>query len=136
MLHFAYGANLCRVLMRTRCPAAAALCPAVLPDHRLIFCRFASFEPHPGSTVPGALWALSPECETALDQFEGLLGGHYRRATVQILREGMTRLIPAMAYQRVATDREPPPAAYLDLIRQGYEDFGLDVRALEAASIR
>jgi hypothetical protein len=76
MLHFAYGAKLCRALMRTRCPAAAALCPAELPDYRIVFCKFATIEPHRGSIVQGALWALSPECETALDQFEGLATGH------------------------------------------------------------
>ncbi|MBE7179424.1 MAG: hypothetical protein INR69_23675, partial [Mucilaginibacter polytrichastri] len=67
----------------------------------------------------------------ALDQFEGLLSGHYRRETVYVRRDGFARPIPAMAYVRTDTDRAPPPPAYLDLIRQGYEDFRLDTRMLE-----
>lgn len=68
-----------------------------------------------------------------LDQFEGVATEHYRREVVQILRVGMLGTVPAMAYRRIKTVREPPPPAYLDVIRQGYEDFGLDGRPLREA---
>jgi hypothetical protein len=43
----------------------------------------------------------------------------------------MPGLVSAMVYRRKNAACEPPPMAYLDVIRQGYDDFGLDTRLLQ-----
>lgn len=136
MLYFAYGANLCKIAMRMRCPAAADLCAAVLPDHRLVFRTYADVEPKAGATVQGALWALSFDCAAALDRFEGVANGHYRRDRVMVRRVGSPGVVEAMVYRHARLGYAPPPDTYLAVTRQGYADFGLNEADLVEAAAR
>jgi len=53
MLHFAYGSNMYRALMRKHAPAAAPIGVAKLPNHRFVITTdgYASVEPARGQTV-------------------------------------------------------------------------------------
>ena len=76
-LYFAYGSNINLDQMAVRCPAATVVGPVVLDNYELLFrgnrsgCGVATIEPLPGNQVHGLLWKLTPECEQALDFYEG-----------------------------------------------------------------
>ena len=71
-LHFAYGSNMSRALMRRRCPGATALGAARLDRFRYVITRdgYGSVVPHPGGAVHGVLWRLTPRDLAALNAYE------------------------------------------------------------------
>jgi len=103
--YFAYGANMDPTHLAKYCPGAIALGPAVLPGHRFeIAARgYGHAAPDPGHDVPGFLWELPPDEAEALDRYEGVPEGWYRRDQVTVRHDGM----PTQAMLYVATDTAP-----------------------------
>lgn len=126
LLYFAYGSNLHRSGMLSRCPAAVPLGRAALPGHALVFRSWADVEPHPGSSVAGGLWRVTPACLAALDGYEDVEAGLYRRVTLPVRPEGVTEDVKALVYRMTAIHTAPPEPGYLATIREGCRDFGLD----------
>src|SRR5882757_6279657 len=84
-LYFAYGANMERAAMRARCPGAKALGPARLTNWRYVIAGgYGSVVAAPGAQVFGVLWRLSPRDLAALNIFENLDSGLYRRALMTV----------------------------------------------------
>jgi gamma-glutamylcyclotransferase (GGCT)/AIG2-like uncharacterized protein YtfP len=84
-LYFAYGANMERAAMARRCGAAMPLGPAVLRGWRYVIADgYGSVAPVPGAHVCGVLWRLTPRDLAALNIFESLDSGLYRRATLTV----------------------------------------------------
>jgi len=84
-LYFAYGANMERDAMRVRCPGAAALGTATLRGWRYVIAQgYGSVAPAAGSSVHGVLWRLTPRDYAALNIFESLDSGLYRRTTLTV----------------------------------------------------
>jgi gamma-glutamylcyclotransferase (GGCT)/AIG2-like uncharacterized protein YtfP len=110
--YFAYGANIITADMAQRCPAAREIGAAVLQGWRFIVARggYSTIVPDPAARVVGVLWSLTPACERALDQFEDIDGGLFRRDTIEI--DGK----PTLVY--LATDRTPgrAVAGYLEAV--------------------
>jgi hypothetical protein len=123
-LYWAYGANLNQRSMAQRCPRAVPVGAYLRRDLELRFAGVATVAP--GSGCPGGLWLITPECEQHLDWFEGY-PFHYRKEYFDINGQ------PVMYY--VINDAEPgvPTQSYVDMIRQGYRDFGLDQDYLDQA---
>ncbi len=134
MFYFAYGSNLWKSGMLERCPAAVPLGRAVLPAHRLVFRPWADVEARPGMEVAGGLWRVTPACGAALDLYEDVTGGLYRRVLASVWREGAAEPVQALLYRMDAATREPPDPAYLATVLQGCREFGLDDRAVLAAA--
>jgi len=122
-LYFAYGANLNIDSMRHRCPGAVAIQPWYLEDHRLAFSGVATVQPAPGQRVPGALWAITDECERSLDRFEAY-PSLYRKQQVEMAGQ------PVMFYVMNQVSPAEPAVDYLMTIAEGYGDFGLDLQDL------
>lgn len=116
MLHFAYGANMDRAVMRKYAPAAEPLGVAVLHNHRFVITAdgYASVVPARASRVHGVLWRLTSRDRVMLDAWESLARGHYRAATLAVLQTGSRRA--ALVY--VARPRPPgwPRAGYMELV--------------------
>lgn len=130
MLYFAYGSNMDPERMRERCPGARALGAARLPDHRLIFTResllgggVASVEPSPGDETWGALWDITALDEQALDEYEGVDRGAYRKAVAGVEIEG--RRETAMIYVAATRRARRPSRRYLDGLVRGARTHGL-----------
>ncbi len=136
MHYFAYGSNLSVAAMKARCPAAVPISKATLPDHRLVFRTWADVEPCPGYSVPGVLWTITSACETALDLYEDVAGGLYRRLTVSVRRDGVAGPVQALMYRMDRAGYEPPDRDTLSLIEAGYADFGMDPRWIAEAEDR
>jgi gamma-glutamylcyclotransferase (GGCT)/AIG2-like uncharacterized protein YtfP len=129
MLYFAYGANLNRIAMKRRCPAARPMGAALLRGYRLCFRSYAAIAPDPHASVPGALWELSAACVRALDAFEG---DAYTQAQLAVEHDGQT--VSAMVYvAREAQPIAPPSLEYYREVAQGYRDWKLDETVLRRA---
>jgi cation transport regulator ChaC len=81
MLHFAYGSNMSCAEMARRCPGAVAIGPAQLDGWRYTITRdgYASIVAAPGHKLHGVLWRLTPRDLAALNSYESLDSGLYRR---------------------------------------------------------
>jgi len=124
MLHFAYGSNMHRAVMRKHAPAAEAAGVATLESYRFVITAdgYASVEPSPRKTVYGMLWRLTPRDRVTLDAWENVAGGLYRAETLLAHRSGQQ--MPALVY--IARDCPAGQA------RPGYMEAVIEAaRALE-----
>ena len=119
MLYFAYGSNLNVGQMAKRCPAAKPLGQMLLPDWKLVFRGVADCVREPGAKCYGGLWRITDECQRALDVYEGVQSGLYRKEYWRGLKELV------LIYCMNSTGIFPPSEDYLRAIEQGYHDFNL-----------
>ncbi len=137
-LYFAYGSNLSLAQMRERCPWSTPVAPFVLEHQRLEFVGertrrwgrggVATVIPQAGGCVHGALYHLSADDEARLDGFEGVSRGQYRKDVTLLRYENEPVLLYIAA--GTALQANPPNAKYLDVLRQGYNDWNLPLDAL------
>ena len=116
MLHFAYGANMDRAVMRKYAPGAEPLGAAALRDHRFIITAdgYASVAAAHASTVHGVLWRLTPRDRVLLDTWESVACGHYR-AVMLVVLYGNTRR-PALVYVARPRPVGRARAGYMELV--------------------
>src|SRR5258706_5321324 len=126
VVHFAYGSNMSRTLMCAHCAAAAARGTAQLPRWRFLITRdgYASIVPAVGETVHGVLWQVSPRDLAAINVYEGLSVGLYRRRTLPVLN-GFGRRVTALSYIARANGEGRPRPGYLDLVVAAARDWQL-----------
>jgi len=94
MLHFAYGSNMSRLIMREHAPQAQPLGVAALADYRFIITTdgYASVEAKRANTVFGVLWRLTPRDRAMLDAWENVAGGLYHAEVLPIRHGGSRRM--------------------------------------------
>ncbi|MBN9052074.1 MAG: gamma-glutamylcyclotransferase [Rhizobiales bacterium] len=115
-LCFAYGANMDRADMRRRCPDATPLGPARLDGWRFVMTRdgYASIIRQGGGVVHGVLWQVPPRALAALDAFEGVSFGLYRRTTLTVRRGARSRR--ALVYVGRRSPAGRPVRGYLEQV--------------------
>jgi|SRR5215475_4022005 len=115
MLHFAYGSNMDRASMLCRCPAASAVGPARLNHWRYFVMRdgYASIMPARGAVVHGVVWRLTPRDLAAVNAYESVDSGLYRRRILSVRCDGAN--VRALTY--VGRERRPGQA------KPGYQDL-------------
>ena len=125
--YFAYGANMAYSSMKSRCPLAEPVGKMTLRGWRLDFGGHATIVRDPHAVCDGMLWKITQHCEDNLDVFEGY-PTYYEK--VYLEQDGC----PFMAYEMVDIDRDSGPCqSYIDCLREGYDDWGLDHRLLDQA---
>jgi hypothetical protein len=126
-LMFAYGSNLNLAQMHRRCPNAKPLGRFKLPDWRLVFRGVADCIPEEGSFCYGGAWVITDRCEEALDIYEGVDSGMYRKEYIRLKphKYGSEMLVYCMNSTGIA----PPSQYYFDSIKDGYRDFGMPKEA-------
>lgn len=131
-IYFAYGSNMNKRQMRVRCPNAKPIGAFYLDDAQLVFRGVADIVPKPGARAFGAIWKLTPACEAALDRYEGIEHGMYRKVYVDLAKpiQGEHEM---MFYVMNSHGIMPPSEGYLDGIREGYRDFGIKQKPLNDA---
>lgn len=84
--YFAYGSNLCAAQMARRCPQAREGELVILPGWRFIINQrgVATLVPDAAQQVWGLVWHLTSACEEALDRYEGVAGGFYRKDEIEV----------------------------------------------------
>lgn len=115
-LHFAYGANMSRAVMRKYAPGAQALGVAELAGYRFVITAdgYASVEPARRATVHGVLWQITPRDRVMLDAWENVSLGLYR-ATALTVRHA-NRLTPALVYFARPAGQGRPRPGYIELV--------------------
>jgi hypothetical protein len=133
MLHFAYGSNMSRALMRARCPDAEALGVATLAGWRFVVNPdgFGSIAPQPGTIVHGVLWRLSARDVAAVNAYESVDSGLYLRRHL-VVRCGAQPATALVYIARRQGEGQPRPG-YIDVVVEAARDWDLPddyVRAL------
>ncbi|MGD9921933.1 MAG: gamma-glutamylcyclotransferase [Pseudorhodoplanes sp.] len=125
MLYFAYGSNMSRGPMRQRCPTASETGLAVLLDHRFAIMAngYATVVPEAGADVHGILWRIGPRDLAALDAYENVAGGLYRKAMLP-LRKGTT-IVQALVYLGNDKREGRPRPGYMALVIEAARGCGL-----------
>jgi hypothetical protein len=116
MLHFAYGSNMHRAIMRKHAPAAEPVGVARLAHYRFVITAdgYASIEPARAQAVHGVLWRLTPRDRVTLDAWENIAGGLYRAETMPVLAAG--RRHPALVYLARPRATGAPKAGYMEIV--------------------
>ncbi len=123
--YFAYGSNLWRAQMRRRCPEHQLRGRGVLRGYRWIITArgYASVVEADGEAVHGLVYSLSVADEQALDGYEGVQAGHYRKATLPVELEGERKA--CLVYMDPIEAEGSPGAEYVHRINRGLADAGL-----------
>lgn len=126
-LYFAYGANLDPVGMAHRCPNSTLLGLARLDHHRFIVMSdgYATVLPAPGSVVHGLLWDVAADDWAALDAYEDVDAGLYRRAVSTVT--GQDGLQPVTIYLASDNTVGTPAPGYMERVLAAADACGLPV---------
>jgi len=116
MLHFAYGANMDRMVMLRHARDAVPIGVACLSDHRFIITAdgYASVERARATSVHGVLWRLTPHDRVTLDIWESVSSRKYRAATMAVRQGGCLR--PAVVYLGRSSGTGRPQPGYMELV--------------------
>lgn len=128
--YFAYGSNLNKAQMTTRCLDAVNVGPAILKGYELEFRGVLTIIKRPGGIVKGGLWKISQWDELALDRYEGF-PGWYEKYLIPFGDDLM-----AMTYVLNRGMIAEPSPIYLETCLQGCLDFGIDPSGLFKAYCR
>jgi hypothetical protein len=125
MLHFAYGSNMHRAVMRTHAPHARPLGIATLADFRFVITAdgYASVVPRRGEMVHGVLWRLTSRDRVTLDAWEGITARRYRAAALTVGCAG--RRQPALVYIARPLPAGRARAGYMELVIAAAEQWQL-----------
>jgi gamma-glutamylcyclotransferase (GGCT)/AIG2-like uncharacterized protein YtfP len=127
MLYFAYGSNLNLFQMKRRCKDSIFLKKIKLKDFRLTFrskYRAADIEPKKNSIVPGGLFDISKSDEKKLDVYEDYPSLYRKFHFTYYGKKVMTYTMVKKTPFRFPTER------YLNVVKRGYKDCGLDSKYL------
>ena len=137
--YIAYGSNMNIEQMKRRCPDARSIGTGELIGYRLTFrgnrySGVANVEKAPGHSVPVVLWKISANDEKALDVYEGF--PHlYHKEQLTVISSGKN--VEGMIYVMDAEKHgfKKPSSGYLDIIAEGYDNFGITKNQLLKAAV-
>jgi len=124
--YFAYGSNMDLAQMARRCPQARRVGRGVTRHRSFVINRrgVATLRAQRNAETWGGIWHITDEDEVALDWFEGVAIGRYRKTLASVRLDGGTT-IKALLYVDPVTDRGEPRLGYLPRIVRGALDFRL-----------
>lgn len=126
-LYFAYGANMERAAMARRCRGASALGVATLRGWRYVIAQgYGCVAPAPGRSVSGVLWRLTPRDLAALNAFESLDSGLYRRVMLTVETKGRRRRV--LVYVGRQAGRRRPMPGYQERVVAAARDWDMPAR--------
>lgn len=128
--YFAYGSNLQLDQFFRRCKDAKRIGRCTLPDHQLFFDGVADIRRQQGAAVEGAVYEISDRDELALDKYEGY-PNLYTKAEFTVTADGHARKV--MTYTMLSNRIAEPSASYEQVIRDGFDDWGIPHASLDAA---
>ena len=127
MLYFAYGSNLHHLQMKRRCKDSVFLKKFKLKNFRLTFrsrYRVADIEPKKNLIVQGALFEISKSDEKKLDVYEDYPVLYKKYYFTYYGKKIMTYTMTKKTSFTFPTKR------YLNIVKRGYKDCGLDKNEL------
>ena len=140
-LYIAYGSNLNVEQMTYRCPTAKVYGKGILKGYRLLFKgrpdnAYLTIEAKADGEVPVVVWDIKPSDEISLDRYEGYPSFYYKEDIPVELETG--EVVEAMVYIMTNKIKDRinlnlPSEYYLNAVREGYEEFGFDLKYLKEA---
>jgi gamma-glutamylcyclotransferase (GGCT)/AIG2-like uncharacterized protein YtfP len=134
MNYFAYADNLSKKIMAEKCPGNKPKFTAVLPNYKLTFTGYArqwkgptaSIKSFRGQRVEGAVYEITDEQAKKLDRLEDY-PTTYDHIKVFVWTDS-DESVEAMTYIKKdqSSAEAPPSPEYLNAIRQGYKDWGIE----------
>jgi len=127
MLHFAYGSNMHRAVMRKNAPAARTLGPARLEGYRFVITAdgYASVAPDRNECVHGLLWRLTPRDRVTLDLWENIAKRLYRIETLAVTDESGRRRALVYVARRRPIGRPRP--GYMEIVVKAARELDFPV---------
>jgi len=136
-IYAAYGSNMNLMQMKKRCPKAKVIGKGELQGYKLTFrgkqTGVANVERSVAGKAPVVLWAITEECERELDRYEGyprLYGKEVVSITTPTGEQEAMLYVMAKQYETMPAI---PSEYYFEVIRQGYQDNGIDAVPLNEA---
>lgn len=125
MLHFAYGANMSRAVMRRHAATAQPIGVALLADYRFVITAdgYASVEPARVQSVYGVLWRLTSRDRVTLDAWENIAGRLYSAMTLPVHHAGRRR--PALVYIARPSREGRARSGYIELVVAAAREWNL-----------
>jgi hypothetical protein len=132
MLHFAYGSNMHRAVMRRHAPAAQPLHPARLEGYRFVITRdgYASLVRDRSRCVYGLLWRLTARDRVTLDLWENIAGGLYRAEMVPVSDAGSRRRVLVYIARQRPFGRPRP--GYMEIVVKAARELKLPAEYIAA----
>ena len=132
ILHFAYGSNMSRAVMRKRAPLAKPAGIATLADYRFLVTAdgYASVAPRRGDKVYGALWRLTPRDLITLAAWENIAGGLYHAKMLPVRHAG--RRSSALVYLGRPRPLGRAKIGYMELVIQAALEWRLPELYIDA----
>ena len=128
MFYFAYGSNLNHLQMKRRCKDSVFLKKVNLKNFRLTFrskYRAADIEFKKNSLVTGGLFEISKSDEKKLDVYEDYPILYKKYYFYYYGKKIMTYVMVKKSPFKFPTER------YLNIVKRGYKDCGLDKKYLQ-----
>jgi gamma-glutamylcyclotransferase (GGCT)/AIG2-like uncharacterized protein YtfP len=124
-LHFAYGSNMSRAGMKTRCPGARAIGTGALRGFRFIIMTngYASVARASDATVHGVLWRVTPRDLAALNAYESVDSGLYRRVMLPVAAG--TGTVSALVYLGCEEQEGGPRPGYMNVVVEAAREWEL-----------
>jgi cation transport regulator ChaC len=132
--YFAYGSNLDAERKEFRTGTIRKFQRVRAPGFRFAFNKaagdgtcYANIVADDSHEVWGVIYLCSPEAMERMDGYEGVKGGHYERASIQVIREDGT-VVEAVTYvagPRYLVGEGKPQPDYLRRIVKGARAYGL-----------
>lgn len=131
MIYFAYGSNLNKREMKSRCPNSRYIGTVMLKDWQLMFRLYLTIESEEGMEVPIGVWDVPQEEMKALDEYEGY-PELYRKEKMTIGDyEGIIYIMNEYSIPYAFPTKE-----YFNRCCLGYINFGFDTSYLTEALSR
>ena len=132
MLYFAYGSNLNHFQMKRRCKDSKFIKKINLKGYTLNFrskYRAADIEKKNNSIVPGGLYEISKSDEKKLDIYEDFPNLYKKFYFNHYGKKVMTYTMVKKSSFKFPTEK------YLNIVKRGYKDCGLDKKYLNKGLI-
>ncbi len=131
-LYAAYGSNMNLSQMAQRCPHAKRVGRGLVYGYELVFAYkgVATIVPSPDNFVIVILWELTPECEQALDRYEGY-PRLYGKEKIQVSLMDSDMEVSAMAYvmnKPFCEMRDIPSESYKNTILIGLKQNDIQIK--------
>ena len=116
-LYFAYGSNMDAAAMQARCPRSKPLGVGRLVRHRFFIMQggYASIARDPRRDVHGVLWDLALADLRALDAYEDVASGLYRKVQQPVLR-ALGGSVRALVYVGHTSAAGAPLPGYMEQV--------------------
>jgi gamma-glutamylcyclotransferase (GGCT)/AIG2-like uncharacterized protein YtfP len=131
--YFAYGSNMNLEQMAVRCPGAQMVSLVRKTGWRYIINQrgYVTALEDPDALTLGCLWKLSKEHWVALDRYEGVGEGFYRRVDCEVITLKSGELVQCIAYRAANETPGVPTENYVETVICGARQIGLPMDYLQ-----